>query len=118
MYFQFIPQVLAAGNIAGSNWGVQGIDCAVDGVVTIKGIECLLQNILAPIPGLIALAAVVMIIIAGFRIVTSGADPKAIASAWATFTYAVIGLVLLSAVWLALVMIEKFTGANVTKFGV
>ena len=115
MYFQFIPQALAAP-VKGAAWDAAG--CAKDGVATITGIECILQNLLKPLPGLIALAAVFMIIIAGFRIVTAGSEPKALASAWATFTYALIGLILLSAVWLVLVMIEQFTGAKVTQFGV
>ena len=59
-----------------------------------------------------------MIIFAGFRIVTAGSDAKALASAWSTFSYAVIGLILLSAIWLLLVLIEKFTGVPVTQFSV
>ena len=55
---------------------------------------------------------------AGIRLTTAGAEPKAIASAWSMFTWAVIGLILMAAVWLALVLIENFTGAQVTQFGI
>jgi len=89
-----------------------------EGVATITGIQCIIQNILSPLPGLIALAAVFMIVFSGARIITAGSDAKALASAWSTFSFAVIGLILLSVVWLILVLIEKFTGAPVTQFGV
>lgn len=114
MNFLLASPVYAA-SAASSCWTGDKVS---EGVATITGIECLLQNILTPLPGLIALAAVFMIIFAGIRIVTSGSDPKALASAWSTFTYAIIGLILLSAVWLALVLIERFTGAKVTQFGI
>ncbi|PJB48484.1 hypothetical protein CO104_01220 [Candidatus Collierbacteria bacterium CG_4_9_14_3_um_filter_43_16] len=118
MTFSFIPQAYAAvewsGLCVGQN--VAGVD-ATD-VASIQGISCLLINILQPIPGLIALVAVGIIIMAGIRLTTAGAEPKAIASAWSMFTWAVIGLILMAAVWLALVLIENFTGAQVTQFGI
>jgi len=57
-----------------------------------------------------------MIIMAGIRLLNAGSDPKAVASAWNTFTWAIIGLILLAVVWIILVLIGKFTGANVTTF--
>ena len=57
-----------------------------------------------------------MIIFAGVRLVTAGADPKAYAAAWNTLTWAVIGLILLSAAWLIIVLIGKFTGADLSTF--
>lgn len=92
--------------------------CANDGVVTIKGIECLLVNILSPLPGIIALVAVGMIIFAGIKIINAGADSKAYAAGWSTFTYALVGLILLSVVWLVLVIVGKYTGTEVTNFGI
>lgn len=92
--------------------------CVQDGVATITGIECLIRNILTPLPGLIALCAVAMIIWAGIRLMNAGADQKAYSAAWSTFTYAIVGLILLSVVWFALVLIKAFTGANVTDFGI
>ncbi|HCQ31687.1 TPA: hypothetical protein DIU27_04895 [Candidatus Collierbacteria bacterium] len=87
-------------------------------VATIQGITCLLKNVLQPLPALLALVAVGIIIMAGIRLTTAGSDPKAVASAWSMFTWAVIGLILLAVVWLALVLIENFTGAKVTQFGI
>lgn len=112
MTFHLIPQVYAA------SWDSINPECVSDGVATIKGIECLIQNILTPLPTILALVAVGMIIMAGIKIMTAGADSKAYAAGWSTFTYALIGLVLLSAVWLVLILIESYTGAPITEFGI
>ncbi len=113
MSFQIISPVFAA------DWSSINADCVGTGdasnVATIRGIECVLTNIVKPLPALIALAAVIMIIMAGIRIVNAGSDAKALASAWSTFTYAIVGLILLSVVWLALVIVKNFTGADVTN---
>lgn len=113
MTFQLIPQAYAA------SWTSINPDCvSPEGVATIKGIECLFQNLINPIPALLALVAVGMIVFAGIRLLTAGADPKAYKAAWDTFTWAVIGLILLSAAWLIIVLIGKFTGAPISTFTV
>jgi hypothetical protein len=108
MMFQLVSPAFAA---AADTW-TNNPNCVSDGVVTIKGLECLYQNIVSPIPALLALVAVAMIIFAGIRLLMAGADPKAYAAAWSTFTWAVIGLILLSAAWLIIILIGKFTGAT------
>ena len=109
--FQLIPQAYAA------SWTDINPECvSPEGVVTIKGVECLFQNLISPIPALLALVAAGMIILAGIRLLTSGSDSKSTAAAWSTFTWAVIGLILLSVAWLILVLIKNFTGADVTTF--
>jgi len=92
-------------------------ECVTNEVATIQGIGCVIKNLLEPLPSLIALAALIMLIIAGIRITLSGSDPKASAAGWQTFTWAIVGIVLLAGAWLILVAIEKFTGAPVTEFG-
>jgi uncharacterized protein YhhL (DUF1145 family) len=92
-------------------------DCVTNEVATIRGLECVVANLLKPLPALIALAALIMLIMAGIRLTLSGSDPKANAAAWQTFTWAIVGIVLLAGAWLILVAIEKFTGAKVTEFG-
>ena len=114
MTFQLIPQAYAAERPA-EVW--ESFGCAnADGVVTIKGVECLFRNLISPVPALLALVAVGMIVFAGIRLITAGSDPKATAAAWNTFTWAVIGLILLSVAWLILILIKNFTGADVTTF--
>jgi hypothetical protein len=58
-----------------------------------------------------------MVVFAGARIISAGADAKALAGAWAQFRWAIIGIILLSAAWLVLLTIQAFTGAKVTEFG-
>lgn len=111
MILQLVPQAYAA-----SAW--TGACVSPEGVATINGVECLFQNLISPVPALLALVAVGMIIFAGVRLLTAGADPKAYAAAWNTLTWAVIGLILLSAAWLIIVLIGKFTGANLSTFTV
>lgn len=119
MTFNLIPQAYAAGFTPGNLWGKGLNDCAVDGVATISGLECLIGNILQPLPALIALAAVAMIIMAGIKIMNAGTDTKAYAAGWSTFTYAVVGLILLSVVWFAIIIIQNYTGAtDITNFGI
>ena len=92
-------------------------ECIQDEVATLHGITCLISNLLRPLPAIIALAALAMVIMAGIRLVSAGADPKAYASAMQTFQWAVIGLILLSGAWLILILIERLTGAPITQFG-
>lgn len=124
MSFQLVSQAYAAA-IPGTGWAAKGCSAGVDlgggenitDVATIQGITCIIQNLLSPIPALLALVAVGMIIIAGIRLISAGSDPKAVASAWSMLTWAVIGLILLAGVWLVLVVIQNLTGAQVTQFG-
>jgi len=91
--------------------------CVVDGVATIRGIECIVPNLLKPLPYIVGLLAFIMIIFAGARIMSAGGDAKALASAWAQFRWALIGIILLAVAWLILLTIQQFTGAKVTEFG-
>lgn len=65
-----------------------------------------------------ALVFFAMMIVAGFRFLLSGGDPKAIASSRDTLTYAVIGAILMVAAILILVLIEQVTGAQITFFDI
>lgn len=101
-----------------TNWNDPAALCVEDNVVTLRGITCLIARILDALPPLIALAALAMVIYSGFNIIMAGADQKAYSSAWSTFTWAVIGLIFLSGSWLLLLLIQKFTGAQITTFGI
>ena len=68
-------------------------------------------TILVPLAGI---AFFIMVLYGGFKFVTSGGDPKATASAKATLTYAVIGVILVVVSWLILLLVKSLTGVNVT----
>lgn len=75
-------------------------------------------EILSRIIGLLAPAAAIavfiMILVAGFQFLTSGGDPKGVAAARTTLTYAILGAILVVVVWLILTLIEFVTGVPVT----
>lgn len=70
---------------------------------------------------LLALAGItlfIMLLLGGFRYITSGGDPKGIEGAQKTITYAIIGLVVILLAFLVLVLIRAITGVDVTQFNV
>ena len=77
----------------------------------IVGIIARIIGLLAPAA---AIAVFIMILVAGFQFLTSGGDPKSVAAARTTFTYAILGAILVVVVWLILTLIEFVTGAKVT----
>ncbi len=48
--------------------------------------------------------------------ITSGGDPKALAHAWSSVTWAFMGLFFMVLAWLVLKLIAEVTGANVTSY--
>lgn len=87
-------------------------------VPTIQGFECLFANILKIIVTVAGLAFLIMFIVGGFQYMQSSNDPKAVAAASSTLTYAIIGLVGVIVSWLILLFIEQFTGINITQFSI
>lgn len=106
----FIPKPVYS---QGDSWSSR---CAVDGVATIQGFECLFQNIvkiLIPAAGLVFFA---MFIVGGFKYLTSSGDSKKAAAATSTLTMAFIGLIGVIVSWLILLFIKNFTGVDPTIF--
>lgn len=71
-------------------------------------------NIISFLAPAAAIAFLVMFIVGAFKLITSGGDPKATASARSTFTYAIIGLIVVIASWLILLLVKTLTGVSVT----
>ena len=87
---------------AGNTW--DGTKCTTKaGEVTIDDAITAVVNVLSMIVGVVS---VVMIIVGGFKFVTSGGDPAATKSAKNTILYAVVGLIVVavaqSIVWFVL----------------
>jgi len=70
-------------------------------------------SVVALIGGFLSFIA---LIVGGFRYITARGDPKAIAAAQSSITWAIAGLGLIIVAWLILLFIEKFTGVQVTIF--
>jgi TRAP-type C4-dicarboxylate transport system permease small subunit len=88
----------------------------VNGVATLKGLEVVFGNVVTLVLGLAGLVLFIMLIIGGFKYITSAGDPKATQAAGKTITAAILGLVLISLAYLILVFISRFTGVDVTQF--
>lgn len=62
--------------------------------------------------------AVVFVILSGFKLITSGGDPKQVDAARKTLTYAIIGLTLIIISFAIIHFIAAATGAScITTFG-
>ncbi len=100
----------------GTKWGSNCVSKTDSTVPTIQGFECLFTNVLQVIVTAVGIAFFVMFIVGGFQYMRSNNDPKAVAAASSTLTYAVIGVVGVIVSWLILLFIEQFTGVKVTEF--
>lgn len=87
---------------------------AISNPAQISDIVDILKNIISLLAPAAAIALLAMLLVGGFQFITSGGDPKAAAAARATLTYAVIGIILVVAVWLILQLIGALTGVPVT----
>lgn len=74
------------------------------------------ENILGAIIPLIGFLAFIMVIVGGFKILTSSGDAKGMAAGKQTITLAVAGIALAIISWLVLVVVQKITGVSVTEF--
>lgn len=85
-------------------------DCVESGVATIQGLRCMIANILSVAITAIGFAGFLMLVIGGFRYLTSGGNSKGAETAKNTLTFAVIGLVVALSSFVILNLIAKFTG--------
>lgn len=79
-------------------------------------LEGVFETAIGAILGLAGIVLFLMLIIGGFRYISSGGDPKSAGAARGTLTFAIIGLVVIAGAFLILRFIEDFTGATVTQF--
>lgn len=84
----------------------------------LQQIEDLFTNIISVIVGLGFIILLVMLIWAGFKYLTSGGDPKAVAAAHQTVSWAILGIIFMILAWLILQLIKTFTGIDVTTFNI
>ena len=61
------------------------------------------------------LVTVVLVVIA-LRYLTSGGEPKALGQAHDAVTWALLGIVFMVLAWLTLLLVQSFTGVEVTQF--
>ena len=114
LLFRLLQQTKKAGPKAVWAAGLISPVYAVNDPAQISDIVDVLARIISLLAPAAAIAVFVMILVAGFQFLTSGGDPKGVAAARTTFTYAILGVILVVAVWLILTLIEAVTGVPVT----
>ncbi|PIP53490.1 hypothetical protein COX08_00720 [Candidatus Beckwithbacteria bacterium CG23_combo_of_CG06-09_8_20_14_all_34_8] len=105
-----IPKLVLAAN----TWS----DPSGDDPAKFSDIEVIFSNVIGVLIPFAGVAIFIMILIGGFKYLTSAGDPKATASAGQTITWAIVGLLFLIGAWLVLVFIKQITGIDVTLFEV
>ncbi len=81
-------------------------------------LENLVANVISVIVALGFIAMFVTLIMAGFKYLTSGGEPKAIQTAHHTLSWAILGILLMIVAWILLQLIQAFTGIEVTVFNI
>jgi hypothetical protein len=87
-------------------------------IATIADLGTLFQRIVSFALGFAGIVLFILLIIGGFRFITSGGDPKAVEGARKTLTSAIAGLVIMLVSYLILILISNITGVNVTIFNI
>ncbi len=81
-------------------------------------IEQVFGSLVSVVVGLAFIVMLVFIVMAGFKYLTSGGEPKALQAAHHALVWAILGVVFMAIAWLVLQLIFNFTGINVTVFNI
>lgn len=94
------------------------VNAAIDSsdVPTLGHFEGLFTNIVRAFGALFVFSFFIATIYGGVKLLLSAGDPKAVQAAKGTITYAVLGLALFAISFTILVLIQTFTGINLTTF--
>jgi len=87
-------------------------------IAHISDLQGIFRNVVTALLGFAGIVLYIVLIMGGFKYITSGGDPKAVDSAQKTITYAIGGLILILLSYLFLVLIKQITGVDVTTFSV
>lgn len=85
-------------------------------VATIADLGTVFSNVVGYALGFAGILLFVLLLLGGFKFITSGGDPKAVESARKTITSAIVGLIIILVSYLILILISNITGVDVTKF--
>jgi hypothetical protein len=83
---------------------------------TIQDIEVVVAKVFEYFLAFAAIALFFLLVVGGYKMITSGGDPGKLQGAWKTVTFAILGIVLIVASFLILRFITAFTGVDVTNF--
>lgn len=78
----------------------------------LRDLEAVFSSVVGIILGATGIVLFVMLLVGGFKYLTSGGDPKATEAAQKTLTTAIIGMVIVIAAFLILRFVSVFTGST------
>lgn len=87
-------------------------------VAKISDLNIIFNRVITYLLGFAGITLFILLIIGGFRLITSGGDPKAVEAAKGTITSALTGLLIVLLAYTILVVITKITGVDITTFSV
>lgn len=83
----------------------------------LQALETVFENLVSTLVAIGAFGLLIMLLLGGFKYLTSGGDQKAAESAKNTLTYAIAGFIFLAGSYMVLKIIEGITGvSNITTF--
>ena len=90
----------------------------MDEVAKISDLGSVFKNVVGYALGFAGIVFFILLLVGGFKFITSGGDPKALEGAKKTLTSAIVGLVVILVSYLILVLIKNITGVDVTNFNI
>lgn len=93
------------------DWG----SCVENGVATLRCIPVVFQNLVSAALIFVGATAVIFIVYAGIKFITSGGDPKQVGEARKVMTFAIIGLILVLSSFAIMYFIAYATKTNCIK---
>jgi len=85
-------------------------------IATLRGFEGVFSSIVGVALGFAGIALFIMLLVGGFRYLTSGGNPQQAEAAQKTITTAILGVVVVALTYLILSIIAEVTGANIETF--
>lgn len=99
-------------------WNTIAPNCVKDGVATIACVPALFSTVVTAALTFGGLTAVIFIIVAGIKFMTSGGEAKQVEGAQKTLTYAIVGLVVVLLAFLIINILGYVTNTScISQFG-
>lgn len=109
----FPATVVGVGSASGATTLPADTTCSSQIIGNIGCLPYFLRNIVSAGLLMAALLAVVLIILSGIKLLTSGGDPDKVASAKRSLTFTIIGLVIVLLSFVIINVISRITGAKI-----
>lgn len=89
--------------------------CVVNNIPTLSCLPVLLNNVITALVTIAGIVAIFFIIYSGFKLITSGGDPKQVETAKNSLVYAILGLFVVFLSFAIINIISRATNVNCIK---